>query len=237
MEPIRETVEAINELDANAADDDLLAEFAGMGARVREIVPECVGISLAYLTHGVTFTLVATDDEIATLDAVQYLEGGPCVDAVKDPPHVIETDSADLFDEEDWRLLGQAAAGASIVSTLTLPIMDGETAIGSVNLYGATPDAFTGHHEDVADVFHAWAPGAVTNADLSFRTRTEAEQAPRRVEEQARIDTATGIIAARQGVTLATARERLTEAAGRAGVTEVQLAGAVIESHAMNPAD
>lgn len=237
MEPIRETVEAIKELDANAADEDLLAEFEDMGERVREIVPECVGVSLAYLTHGVTFTLVATDEEIATLDAMQYLGGGPCVDAVKDPPRVIQTDPDDLLDEADWQLLAQATAASSIASTLTLPILSGDTAIGSVNLYGATPDAFTDHHQAIAAVFHAWAPGAVTNADLSFRTRDEAEQAPRRVEEQARIDTATGIIAARQDVDLETARVRLTESARRAGVTEVQLAGAVIESHSTHRTD
>ena len=237
MEPIRETVEAINELDANAADEDLLSEFQGMGTRVREIVPECVGISLAYLTHGVTFTLVATDEEIATLDGVQYLNGGPCVDAVKGSPQVVQTDPEDLLDESDWQLFGQATAAASVASTLTLPILRDEAAIGSVNLYAATRDAFTGHHEQIADIFQAWAPGAVTNADLSFRTRGEAEQAPRRVEEQARIDTATGIIAARLGVDLDMARERLTEAARRAGVTEEQLAGAVIESQSTHSTD
>ena len=237
MEPIRETVEAINELDANAADEDLLAQFESTGVRVREIVPECVGISLAYLTHGITFTLVATDEEIATLDATQYLGGGPCVDALKEPPQVVETSPSDLFDETEWQFLARASAASSVASTLTLPILQGETAIGSVNLYGATPDAFAGHHEAIADIFQAWAPGAVTNADLTFRSRREAEQAPRRVEEQARIDTATGIIAARQGVDLETARERLTEAALRAGVTDAQLAGAVIESHSMHPSD
>ena len=237
MEPIRETVDAINELDASVADEDLLTEFKGMGVRVREIVPACVGVSLAYLTHGVTFTLVATDEEIATLDAMQYLGGGPCVDAVKDPPQILQTDPSDLLDETDWQFLARASAASSIASTLTLPILSGESTIGSVNLYAATPDAFTGHHEAIADIFQAWAPGAVTNADLTFRTRVEAEQAPRRVEERARVDTATGIIAARQGVDLETARERLADAARRAGVTQVQLAGAVIESHSMHPTD
>jgi transcriptional regulator with GAF, ATPase, and Fis domain len=231
MEPIPETVEAIDELDAYAADEDLLAELTKRGAQVRELVPTCVGISLAYWAHGVTFTLVATDAEIATLDGLQYLDGGPCVDAVKEPPGVIETDREQLLDEEAWWLFGRATAAASIASTLTLPIMSGEAAIGSVNLYGATSDTFAGHHEAIADIFRAWAPGAVTNADLSFRSRQEAEEAPRRVEEQTRLDTATGIVAARQSVDVDTARERLNEAALRAGVTEVQLAEAVIESH------
>jgi hypothetical protein len=115
--------------------------------------------------------------------------------------------------------------------------MNGDTATGSVNLYGASPDAFKGQHEAIAAIFEAWAPGAVTNADMSFRTRQEAEQAPRRVAEQARVDTATGIIAGRSGIDVASARERLTEAAQRAGVTDVQLADAVIESNSMDPSE
>jgi len=234
VEPIPETVEAIDQLDASPGDDDLLAALQERGARVRELVPECVGVSVAYLTHGVTFTLVATDAEIAMLDGVQYLSGGPCVDAVKEPAEVVETRLEDLLDEEDWRHFGQASAAASVTSTLTMPVMSHGRAVGSVNLYGATPDAFTGQHEAIAEIFQAWAPGAVTNADLSFRSREEAKKAPRRMEEQARIDTATGIIAARQSVALDTARERLAEAAMRAGVPEVELARAVIEANSMH---
>jgi transcriptional regulator with GAF, ATPase, and Fis domain len=236
VEPIPETAEAIDELDAYAAGEDLLDQLVDMGARVRDIVPDCVGMSLAYVDQGVTFTLVATDAEIATLDGVQYLGGGPCVDAVAEA-HLVETDRDDLMDEGDWQLFGQATAAAAVASTLTMPIMHGETAVGSINLYGASSKAFAGHHEELAEIFHAWAPGAVTNADLSFHSRTEAEKAPKQVEEQARIDTATGIIAARQGVDVDTARERLTEAALRAGVQDAQLAKAVIDSHAMNPTD
>jgi transcriptional regulator with GAF, ATPase, and Fis domain len=237
MEPIPETVEAIAELDAYEADEDLLAQLMEMGAKVREIVPQCVGLSVAYLAHGVTFTLVATDDEIARLDGIQYLTGGPCVDAIEGAPQILETDRAELLDEEGWQFFGQASAAASVASTLTMPIMNKESAIGSVNLYGSTPDAFNGHHDEIAEIFQAWAPGAVTNADLSFSTRQRAEEAPRQVEEQARIDTATGIIAARQGVDVESARQRLAEAAHRAGVTDVQLADAVIESNSMDPTE
>ena len=233
MEPIRETVEAINELDAGAPEADLLAELEDRSARVREIVPECVGMSLAYLSHGVTFTLVATDDEIAALDGVQYLSGGPCVDAVRGAGEVVATDREALLSEEGWRHFAQATAAAGIASTLTLPILSEGTAIGSVNLYAATNDAFNGHHEAIAEIFSAWAEGAITNADLSFGTRGEAEQAPARVAQQARIETAIGIVAARQGVEPDTARQRLTEAALRAGVNDAQLAEAVIESHSV----
>ena len=64
-----------------------------------------------------------------------------------------------------------------LLSTVTLPVLAGGAVVGSINLYAASAEAFVGHHEAIARIFDAWAPGAVTNADLSFSTRAVAEQA------------------------------------------------------------
>ena len=61
MEPIPETVRAIEELGPFAADGDLLDELHLMGRRVSALVPDCVGVSLGSVEHGVTFTLTASD--------------------------------------------------------------------------------------------------------------------------------------------------------------------------------
>jgi hypothetical protein len=53
------------------------------------------------------------------------------------------------------------------------------------------------------------------------------EAPPEQVTEQNEIDVAVGIIAANQQVDIATAQERLREAAARAGITEAQAARAV----------
>ncbi len=76
MEPIPETTAALAELAATG--DPTIRKRARRSAPrlVRSFVPDCVGISLASVQHGVTFTLVATSEEIAVLDAVQYLYGG-----------------------------------------------------------------------------------------------------------------------------------------------------------------
>src|SRR5947208_534589 len=63
---------------------DLVDLVFGMGLRAQEIVPESVGLTLALFDEGLTFTLVASAEEIAALDAVQYLDCGPCMDAVHD---------------------------------------------------------------------------------------------------------------------------------------------------------
>jgi hypothetical protein len=97
MEPIPETVEALDELDPAEA-DDLLPRLRQLADRGKDLVPELVGVSVARFDHGLTFTLVATDDVVATLDAIQYAAGGPCVDAALDT-RVREFNSADVLDE------------------------------------------------------------------------------------------------------------------------------------------
>src|SRR5215213_9073900 len=167
-----------------------------MGRRAQRIVPECVGLSLALFEDGLTFTLAASDEEIAALDAVQYLDGGPCVVAAHDS-ETIEADPGDLVDEERWRM------------------------------YAAATDAFAGHHDELAAALGASAEHAILNADLSFSSRLAAAETPERVAEQNEIDRALGIISASQHVDIPAARERLRDAAARAGITEAQAARAI----------
>jgi GAF domain-containing protein len=225
VEPTPQTLEAFAEL-ARYGSTELVDLVLTLGRRAQAIVPECVGLSLALFEDGLTFTLQASSEKIAALATVQYLDGGPCVDAAHENAR-IEADPADPVDEERWRLYAQATAAAGVVSSLTLPILHDDRVIGSVNLYAATVDAFAGHHQQLAAALGGSAPHAILNADLSFSTRLAAAQAPERVAEQNEIDRALGIIAASQHVDVPAARERLREAAARAGITEAQAARAV----------
>jgi len=229
MEPIPETVEAINELDPSVDEVDLLAHFAGLASRGQEIVPDLVGVSIARLAQGLTFTLVATADMIAVLDAVQYVAGGPCV-AGAHTNQVTAFDRNDVLDEKRWRLFAEATAERGVRGTLTLPVVSGGRVEGTVNLYAASARAFVGLHQELAEVFGAWAAGAVTNADLGFRTRTEARAAPQRLREQHVIDVATGIVAAQLGVDVETALARLRDGAARARVSLGRLAGRIVRA-------
>lgn len=225
MEPVPETREALDEL-ARYANSELAATLARMGERAKSIVPECVGLSLGILEDGLTFTLDATSDDPAILDAMQYLDGGPCVAAVEGNA-ALDIEQADLLDENRWLLFAQASAAAGVASSLSLPILDAGRVVGSVNLYASTPDAFHGRYDELANALDASAEGAVANADLEFSTRLKALEAPARLAEQQDVDLAVGIIVSTQDVDAATARERLRSAAARAGITEAQAARAV----------
>lgn len=211
---------------------NLLDELLQQARAVRKLVPELVGVSVATLKDGIAVTLVATDRDIAVLDAVQYVVGGPCVDGPPTEPVLYEGDGPD--NENQWQAFGNATAAKSIATTLTLPILDAsEVVIGTVNLYAAVRGAFRGQHDEIAEIFDAWAPGAVSNADLAFETRQVARESLKTHRANMRIETAIGILMSARSVDADTARTLFEEAAQRAGVTAEQLAETMLE--AFNP--
>src|SRR3954468_18147026 len=195
MEPIRETRRVLNDL-SQFEDAGIYGELGPLAAQAKELVPDLVGLSVTVVAEGITLTYVASSDAIAALDGVQYVDGGPCVSAVEEG-ELIAVEEADPLDERRWQLFAQAAGAVGIRSTLSLPILaeprpgekggdmsheapDTGSSVGTrlgatpvtagVNLYGSRPDSFHGLHDQLAELFGAWSPGAVTNADLAFTT-------------------------------------------------------------------
>ncbi|WP_270887787.1 ANTAR domain-containing protein [Pedococcus sp. 5OH_020] len=228
LEPLPETAAALEEV-GSWSEEDLLADLKRCGEKVQQVVPECVGMSLAMFTEGLTFTLVATSEDIAALDAVQYAVGGPCVDAVLEEEILDTSGGAGLLDEGRWAAFARAGAAAGVLSTLSMPLGEKDRVIGGVNFYASTPDAFNGRHEALAAIMGAWAPGAVMNAEMTFSSRVAAREAPRLLADQGVIDRATGYVAAARRIDLVAAREVLLEAAARAGVHEADVARAVLK--------
>lgn len=224
MEPIPETVEAIDEYGPFSARSDLVEQLRDAGRRVRAVAPTCVGMSVAMLQHGVTFTLVASDETTGVLDGAQYLDGGPCVEAAETGTLLHEDD---LLSEERWRVLASAAGSRGVASSLSLPVVERGLVIGSINLYGASATTFTGHVEALAEVLGAWAAGAITNADLSFDSLDRARAAPALLREETVVSIAAGVLASASASSVAAAQERLRQAALRAGVPVAVLAEAI----------
>ena len=229
MEPISESARAAAEFDADIDDLQLLDELRLHSNRVAGLVPDCVGMSVARRDLGVTLTLVSTDRQAAVLDALQYLESGPCV-AAADRGEVLAFTAEELLSEASWQLFSLGATSAGVASTLTLPVIVDGLVTGTVNLYATTPHAFDGHHQELAAILGAWAAGATTNADLSFSTLDIARQAPRVLADKALVETAVGFIMAAADVSADEAYRRLGNAAHRAGVSEIQVAEGVIEA-------
>jgi hypothetical protein len=168
VEPIPETLEALDELDAFTDDAGLAGRLTAAADRARDIAPGLVGVSIASREHDVTFTLVATDAEVATLDSVQYLASGPCVDAIE-MGHGIASSSGGLLSESRWQDFARASAAAGVHSTLTFPVLlDGEV-IATVNLYGSAEDTFVDRHDRLAIAMGAWARRASSPPSATSR--------------------------------------------------------------------
>src|SRR3954469_8224470 len=233
MEPIPETDEALEELE-RYGDVELRGELQRLTDQAKQRVPGLVGVSLSMVSEDLVLTYVASNTDIAALDAVQYVDDGPCQEAIRQEG-TIETDTEALIDEGRWQLFAQASAAAGIRSSLSMPLRRQGVMTGGVNLYGAERDSFKGHTQELAELFGAWAPGAVTNADLSFATRLEAVKGPQRLKGQAYLDQAIGFLVAARGLEPRAAEERLQTAAARAGVAVFVLARALVQAFDSQP--
>lgn len=229
MEPLPETDEALDEY-LEEDDSDLRAVLTVMARDARRIVPSCVGLSLGLVHDDLTFTLVATASEVAAIDAAQYLEGGPCVD-VAGGAEVLDLNVQDLLDEARWTAFARASAAHGIESSLSMQVVKGGDVVGGINLYAAQAGAFHGKHALLARALGANAEGAVSDADLGFDTRELARQTPTSLADIRTVDVAVGMLAARYHTGVTAARDRLQQAAFRAGVSVVQAASVVVQSH------
>lgn len=221
MEPIPETRELLDLLWARADDQPLEDWLLTRAQQVAAVLPECVGLTIALLGDPeLTFTFVATSDDTRLIDSAQYLDGGPCQDAVQ---HDVRVES-ELLSERRWHLAALAASQAGVRSSLSLPIRTHGSAFGSVNFYGASTNAFTGHAEEMAVLFGAAAEEAVLNGDLAMSGLDRARQSTLRIVDENAVGAATSVWAERAGVTADEARRRLVNAADRAGVPASSLA-------------
>lgn len=232
MEPIPPTARALESL-SRYGDPSAGQALDALARKARELVPECNGISLTVLEDGVSVTLVASSQDTAFLDAMQYLDGGPCVEAV-DHGTTLLVNEGDALDEGLWSLFSRASAAAGVECSLSLPIIRDGRVVGGANLYASSRDAFVDRQQELADAIGAWAPGAVADADLSFDRRREAHETAQRIADQAEINVAVGIVAESQSVTTEEARRRIGEAATRAGLTELEVARTVFEARRLD---
>lgn len=222
MEAIPEVREAADRLAAVADETlDLVQRLEAVSALALALLPSCVGVSLTVLVDGDPFTVTATPADIATLDAIQYLDGGPCVHAAATHEALIVDD---VLDEPRWQLYGQAAAAAGVRSSMSLPIpRSGDVPAAALNLYASDPQAFHGVRAQVAALFGAHVGELVENADLSFMTREYARELPQRLDDHAQLTQAVDVLMSLRGGDAEGARERIRYAADRAGIS----AGAV----------
>jgi GAF domain-containing protein len=226
--PVVESQQAFEWLATYGQGREVETAIMEMGRSVRKTVPECMALSLCYLADGFTFTLVAENRDAALIDALQYVDSGPCEKAVRTGE---PTAASTPFEEDHWGLMARGWNLLGVASSLSMPVLRASQVVGGLNLYASTPTAFEGHHEEVAEACGAWAGGAVTNADLAFTSRIRAAATPWRLREKKLVDVASGFVAEYLGTDVGGAASRITTAAQRAGVRESDLARFILDAH------
>ncbi|MCW2715831.1 MAG: antitermination regulator [Frankiales bacterium] len=223
MEPIPEVREAEVRLAAVADETlDLVQHLEAVSALALTLLPSCVGVSLTVLVDGDPFTVTATPADLASLDAIQYLDGGPCLDAATaEEPIVVD----DVLDEPRWQMYSQAAAALGVRSSMSLPIpATDDTPAAALNLYASDPHAFHGVQAQLAALFGVHVSQLVENADLSFMTREFARELPQRLADREKLDQAVDVLLSLRGGEADQARERIRYAASRAGISPSEVA-------------
>jgi transcriptional regulator with GAF, ATPase, and Fis domain len=126
-----------------------------------DTVPGCdfVGVSIREGKSRVT-TPVATDAMAEQADNLQYELGeGPCLDAVwvRDQ-NLIE----DMSTETRWPRWAPLAADLGIMSVLSTRLATGPNVVGALNLYSASPHAFSSESAITAHIYATHASAALT---------------------------------------------------------------------------
>lgn len=243
MEPVPATRDALGWLVA-AGDERAVADLEDVVERAEAMVPGLVGLSLSFARRALTLTYVSDAGEEQGPDAAEtgtpgtsspraFSGPGTASTGGGAPPQQVGGEpgdaAADPLDEDAWQRSAQAEAAPGVLSSLCLPIVDDDRVIGDLSLYGSRRDTFDACRAALADTVGAWAPAAVANADLTFRSRDAAADAPRVLADERTVATAVAVLAEAHGVSRRTTRRRLVEAAARAGIPVVALALLVLE--------
>jgi hypothetical protein len=207
----------------------LLEHLGRTVEEVAEVVPACLGLSVVRVDLTDSCTVAASDETVAVLEGVQYLDGGPRVSAASSRQRV-EVSIASL--NGHWPLYTAACARAKVRSTLTLPVTDNEVTLGAVRVYAGIDGAFEACADEVGRLVDQGEPAKLLiDSATTLTARRLAERAPLSLRAQGALNRAIGALTLHLDVDVTTAYERLVDAAQRAGTTLEPLAQTVVDLH------
>lgn len=173
-------------------------------------VPGADGAGLTLLEHDRPDTIVASDDFVREVDAIQYGIGeGPCISAAAQARTVI---CGSLSTDGQWPRFGPRAARLGVHSALSLPLIADGDVLGAMNIYAHARDAFDERAAELGELFAVPAAISVHNARVLAQTGRLADQLQTALTSRATIDRALGIVMSRTGCTEDQAFERLRAA-------------------------
>jgi len=157
-----------------------------------EAVPQAKHVGITLMVDGKLKTSVFTHPEIPEIDQAQYRTGdGPCIDAYREgKPYTIES----TLEPGRWQAFRDSAAKHGVLSTLSLPLITHDGAIGALNMYAETENGFDDEAREIGELFAAQAAFLLANAQAYWDARTLSENLEQAMVSRATIEQAKGII-------------------------------------------
>jgi GAF domain-containing protein len=178
-----------------------IADFA-VGA-----IPGAEGAGLTMLDDDRPQTVVASDDFVHAVDAIQYgLGEGPCLLAVS--TRQTQT-SGSLSGEPQWPRFGPRVGRLGVHSVLSLPLLLADQVVGALNVYAHPKHAFSTEAVRIGELFARPAAVSVHNSKVLDRSQRLAAQFEQALTSRSTIDQALGVLMARTGASPQDAFERL----------------------------
>lgn len=196
---------------------------------VQDLVPGCDAVSISLVVEESMFTGASSSQLAIEADLVQYrTDEGPCLDATAEQA-TIRVDA--LAHDERYEHFAPGAIEAGVESCLSIPLMAGAHAVGSLNLYSHAPGAFTGDvsglvadHVGYAARLISASPFYAASADTLARLMEVMHQA-------AQVQIVVGMFIFEDGLDPDAAWQRLRELADDEGSSMVEYAQRLIDDH------
>ncbi len=163
-----------------------------------ETIDGCDVAGIFLLEGGTVTTPVQTDPIVAEVDAAQHRSGeGPCLDAIGQGRSFY---SDELADDVRWPSFGAEASAIGIRSALAVNLHTTDL-IGSLNMYGRTPQAFGVVDRANALLLASFAGLALTSAEAHAADALRFDNLEAALGSREIIGQAQGILMERERVT------------------------------------
>jgi transcriptional regulator with GAF, ATPase, and Fis domain len=205
---------------------ETLEEFLGeLASRAAHETEHQCGITVLG-EHGRPYTVATSDEPTRELDELQYAGGeGPCLEALTTAVPVFVTD---MTSETRWAPYPQRAVALGARSSMSYPLISGETAIGALNLYAFEPFAPGQRMQARAAHIAEHAAGAVAIALRIAEHSKASENLRNALTSRSTIDQAIGILMAQQRCDARTAFDLLRQASQGRNIKLRQVAVGVV---------
>jgi GAF domain-containing protein len=211
------------------ADEGLESTLQRVADLAVRTMPGCTAAGVTLVgDDGRPETTASTSDLVLEVDRRQYEGGdGPCLDALRHR-RINSVNGQEAM--ERWPEFASSAAEVGMRSFLASPLIAGDVAIGSLNLYSTSPDGFDSLDDALVGLYSAQASVALANARLYRSAQRLSDQLKEALGSRAVIEQAKGVLMGQHRIRPEAAFELLRDRSQRENRKLRDVAREVVES-------